>query len=280
MDDEEIIQLRALKDQLQKKVTYLRDRLKDQEENGRKEQINFNITLFSDDEDHKLSESLSTKYKAKLCEITAQVTGITFKDVDRKWLHDDIYVYIAKVITKTISFDIELTVILKNLNDDFKIKNIICYFNKDIHDYYILEISPWFQKITNMKNFSLLMSAFSDYNEKNILRSKILHSLEIQKYANTEQCTQENGGILVYVHSSVDTEKSYVVFQWTIKFLDLTWQIEHFFTVKSTDIGMEFSEENRSLLKEFCKFGLTKNTLVELWEKLCIASDAYAGKNA
>jgi len=38
---------------------------------------------------------------------------------------------------------------------------------------------------------------------------------------------------------------------------------------------MEFSEENRSLLKEFCKVGLTKNNLVELWERLCTAIDAY-----
>ncbi|XP_018317865.1 uncharacterized protein [Mycetomoellerius zeteki] len=244
MDDEDIIQLRALKEQLLKKITYLRDRLKDQEENGRKELNDLNTTVFPDDEDHKLSESLSIKYKAKLCEVTAKVMKITFENVDRKLLRDDVYIYIVKVITKTISFDIELTVILKNLNDDFKIKKIIYYFNKDIHDCYILEISPWFQKITNMKNFSLLMFALSDYNEKNIFRFKILHSLEIQKYASTEQCTQENRGILVYVHSSVDIEKSYMIFQWTMKFLDLTWQIEHFFTVKSTDLGMEFFEEN------------------------------------
>ncbi|KYQ58445.1 hypothetical protein ALC60_02570 [Trachymyrmex zeteki] len=217
MDDEDIIQLRALKEQLLKKITYLRDRLKDQEENGRKELNDLNTTVFPDDEDHKLSESLSIKYKAKLCEVTAKVMKITFENVDRKLLRDDVYIYIVK-----------------NLNDDFKIKKIIYYFNKDIHDCYILEISPWFQKITNMKNFSLLMFALSDYNEKNIFRFKILHSLEIQKYASTEQCTQENRGILVYVHSSVDIEKSYMIFQWTMKFLDLTWQIEHFFTVKST----------------------------------------------
>ena len=42
MDDEEIIQLRALKKQLLEKVTYLENRLKNQEENGRKESIDFN----------------------------------------------------------------------------------------------------------------------------------------------------------------------------------------------------------------------------------------------
>lgn len=44
------------------------------------------------------------------------------------------------------------------------------------------------------------------------------------------------------------------------------------------DLGMEFAEENRSLLKEFCKVGLTKNNLVELWERLCVAIDAYQTK--
>lgn len=78
--------------------------------------------------------------------------------------------------------------------------------------------------------------ALSDYNENNILRSKILRNLELKKYSNIEQCNQENGGILVHMHSPVNTE-IYVIFQWTMKFLDLTWRIEHFFTVKSTDIG-------------------------------------------
>lgn len=41
--------------------------------------------------------------------------------------------------------------------DDFKIEDIMCYFT-DVHDCYMLEISPWFQKIAHMKNFSLLMS--------------------------------------------------------------------------------------------------------------------------
>jgi len=41
----------------------------------------------------------------------------------------------------------------------------------------------------------------------------------------------------VHIHPSVDTEENYVIFQWTMKFLDLTWRIEHFFTVESTNIG-------------------------------------------
>jgi len=146
--------------------------------------FDLNYSVSFDNEDCKSSESLSIKYKAKLCEITGQVIGITFKDVDRKWLHDDVYIYIAKIVTKTISFDVKLTVTVKvcrkdhnsiissiyflflflftyiiffqDLND-FKIEDITCYFI-DVHDCHMLEISPWFQKIANMKNFSLLMS--------------------------------------------------------------------------------------------------------------------------
>ncbi|XP_018400353.1 PREDICTED: uncharacterized protein LOC108777868 [Cyphomyrmex costatus] len=249
MENEELIHLRDLKEQLLEEVVYLKDKLKDQEENGCEKSTNFNTRLFPDDEDHKLSESMSTKYKAKLCNITAKVMGITFKDIDRKWLHDNVYIYIAKVITKTISIDIELTVILKNLNNDFEIKNLKYEFSNNVHKYNCdsLEISPWIEEIINKKNFSLLMSGISDYEKNCILRSKILHSSEIQKYVSIEQHTLEYG---VYRYRN------------------------------GIDLGMEFSEKNRFLLKKLCKYNLTKNNLMELWKKLCIAIDAYAGKNA
>lgn len=156
-------------------------------------------TLSSDDEDKRLSESYhqpTTRYKAKLCEITGQVTGITFEDIDRTWLRDNVYMYIAKVVTKTISFNVKLTVSFEvrredyytiihssiieidiNISvscfcfsphsflnfsfpqeqNDFKVKDITCSF-RDVHDCHTLEISPWFQKIINMNNFSLFMS--------------------------------------------------------------------------------------------------------------------------
>lgn len=177
------------------------------------------------------------------------------------------------MITKTISLNLELTVFMDL--DEFKIDNIMCYFT-DIDDCYMLEISPWFEKITSIKNFSLLMSALSDYNENNIFRSKILNSLKTKKYASIRQCFQEDGGILLHIHSSTNTKENYVIFRWTMKFLEVTWHIEHFFTVKPTDRGIKFSEENRILLKEFCEINLTKDKLVGLWNRLCIAIDNYA----
>lgn len=52
----------------------------------------------------------SVKYKTKLCEIASQVTGITFKDINKKWLHNNTFIYTVRVITKTFSFNLELTV--------------------------------------------------------------------------------------------------------------------------------------------------------------------------
>jgi len=85
-------------------------------------------------ENYKLSESSSTKYKTKLCEISDQLTGITFQNVDKKWLHDDIYIYIAKVITKTISFNLELTITFKvhdsKMENFHKLFLIINFYSK------------------------------------------------------------------------------------------------------------------------------------------------------
>ncbi|KAL0114966.1 hypothetical protein PUN28_010496 [Cardiocondyla obscurior] len=282
MEDEEITQLRELKEQLVKEVTELKNKLKNQEDNGHQKSIDFNALQFSNEEDQKESpDSLSTRYKAKLCEISGRITGITFKDVDRKWLHDNTYMYTANVVTKTISFNMEMTITFETPNSyNYKIEDITCHFiERDIQDGYMLEISPWFQKIIKMKNFSFLMSAFSDYNENNIFRSKILHNLESKEYANVEQCTREDGGALIHIHSPLNTERNYVIFQWTLKFLDLSWQIEHFFSVKSTKVELEFAKQNRSLLKEFCKTGLTKKNLIELWDKLCVAVDIYHAGN-
>lgn len=94
------------------------------------------------------------------------------------------------------------------------------------------------------------ISALSDYNDYNIFRSKVLCSLESEKYAKVEQCTEENGGILVYICPPADTRKPYLIFHWLIKFMELTWHIEHFFTVKSTDTGNKRYQLNRKIEKE------------------------------
>lgn len=46
-----------------------------------------------------------------------------------------------------------------------------------------------------------------------------------------------------------------------------------------TLLGIEFSEENRLLLKEFCEIGLTKDSLTNLWNNLCTAITTYHAKS-
>ncbi|XP_020279509.1 uncharacterized protein LOC109852617 [Pseudomyrmex gracilis] len=271
----EISQLREMKNKLLKQAIELKEQLKAQEANGHQSSNNnFNIKLPSN-EYHKSTKSMCNKYKIKLSEISNQITGIAFENVNKKRLRQDVYLYTAKVVTKAVCFNLELTVVLKKF-DSFTIDDITAHF-VDIEKGYMLEISPWFQKIAKTKNFSCLMSALSDYNEKTILRSEILNKLESKKYATTEQ-NKENGGVLVYMHSPADTKKHYVTFHWTLKFVKLTWHIEHFFTIISSNIGIEFSKENNLLLKDFCKVDLTKDNLLELWYNLCTAIDAYHGK--
>ncbi|XP_012215543.1 uncharacterized protein [Linepithema humile] len=273
MENEEINRLRQLKKELLEKVNQLKDSLKRHEENRHQSSSNFTVTLPSDDENQESSTELSSNSKVRQCKTASHITGITFEDVSKDWLHDNIYMYKATVVTRTITFNLELKVDFKNTSN-FKIDNIMCYFT-DINNCYMLEISPWCQQITNRKNFSVLMSALSGYNENNILRSKILHSLESKRYASIEH-NEDDGGMLVHVHSPVDTKKNYVIFHWMLKFLELTWQIEHYFTVNPTNIGIEFSEQNSSLLKDFCEITFTKNSLIKLWDKLCTAVDTYA----
>lgn len=58
-------------------------------------------------------EKLQEHYEYRLCEVSQQVTGINFKNIDKKWLHDNIYKYTTYLTTKMLSFYIELTVKLK-----------------------------------------------------------------------------------------------------------------------------------------------------------------------
>lgn len=77
-----------------------------------------------------------------------------------------------------------------------------------------------------------MFSALSDYNDKNIIRFKILDNLELNEYVTAEPNTEE-GGVIARIHSPTDTTKTYIIFHWTIKFVRETWRTEHFFTLQS-----------------------------------------------
>ena len=274
-EDPELIQLQKLKAKLLEKAHDLIAKLKKQEAddqslvtlkvpNAIKNANNSETKLFGPDEE-------------KLCEVSRQVSGITFDNVDRKLLRDNLYLYTTDLVTKSFACIVELTVQLKG-EVEFEINNITCHFI-EVDRCYMIEIEPWVQNITRMKNFSLLTSAMSQYNEQNILRMKTVCNLQDKRYVTPEQSTEKNGGILVHVHSPENERRVYLEFEWSLQFVERTWQIEHFFVIDPTTAGMELAKENQDLLQNFCQKCIKKQKLLDLWQTLCSVIDAYESKS-
>ncbi|XP_076679990.1 uncharacterized protein LOC143375100 isoform X2 [Andrena cerasifolii] len=276
MEDPELIQLQDLKAELLEKAHALIAKLKKQEAD---DQSLITLKVPNNINNANNSETkLFGQYEQKLCEVSRQVSGITFDNVDRKLLRDNLYQYTTKLVTKSLTCLVELRVQLKG-EVEFKIDDITCHFT-ELDRCYMLEISPWVQNFTRMKNFSFLTSAISQYNEQNILRMKTVCSLEDKKYVTSKQSTEKNGGILVHVHSPENEEQQvYLEFQWSLQFIERTWQIEHFFVIEPTNAGMEFAKENQDLLQNFCQKSIKKPELLDLWQKLCSVIDTYESKS-
>lgn len=217
---------------------------------------------------------------ARLCQVSQRVTGIEFKNVEKKWLGNDLYLYTALVETKTIQFYLELTVELKNNSDEeFEVTDITCHF-VDQDAYSMAEIQPFVQSITRRKNFSLLMTAVSQYTEYGIVRAKIIRNLETGGYATLQQHPGKKAGLLLHLHPSDKLATVYLKLHWSIAFLETTWHIEHLFSIHPTKHGTRFAEEQKELLVKFCKLGLDKTTLLNLWTELCNALDALQENRA
>ena len=73
------------------------------------------IIEFTDNREEKLQEQYET-YSHSVCEFSRQASGITFKDIDKKWLRDNVYKYTTYLVTKTLNFYVELTVKLEVYN--------------------------------------------------------------------------------------------------------------------------------------------------------------------
>ncbi|KAK1129975.1 hypothetical protein K0M31_019666 [Melipona bicolor] len=277
MEDPELIALNKLKDDLVAKAYSLIEKLKEQDSEEQVVTLKLpDIIVSTDNREEKLQEEYGI-YSHNVCEFSRQVSGITFKNIDKKWLHDNIYKYATYLVTKTLNFYVELTVKLEG-EKEFEICDITCHFI-NIDKCYMLEIEPWVQNMTKMKNFSFLTSAISQYNEQSILRNKILKKMVAENYVSCKECTDENGGILVHVHSTENKKRVYLIFQWSILFLERYWRIEHHFIINSGEIGVTFAEENQTLLLKFCEPNLTKENLIDLWNNLCLAIDIYEDRN-
>lgn len=264
MEDDKLAYLEQLKIKLHKEISNLQSAIQNQKNVG--DSILRKGT-------QNLSSKYTVEYKTILCESSYHITGITFNNVNKHWVENKIYKYTANVGAKAIYFYIELTIDLQD-DDTFEILDITCHF-VDIKQCFMLEITPWIQLLAKKRNFSLFMTAISDYNEYNILRKNTLDKLRAKNYISYRDCEEGNGGILIDVNSSQNNEQTYLKFQWSMKFFEETCHIEHHFTIAATDLGMEFMEINTLLLKKFCKLNLNEDNLTELWSDLCFAIDNY-----
>ena len=88
------------------------------------------------------------------------------------------------------------------------------------------------------------ISAISDYSEQSHLRVKILRTLEAQEYISMEKCSENGGGILIYLHPRGVNDKVLFKIQWYLKFINRTWRIEHIFSIDPVQAGMKKKKEN------------------------------------
>lgn len=77
-------------------------------------------------------EKLQGQYTHILCNVSCGVSGITFKDIDKKWLHDNVYKYTTCLKTKALNLYVELTVKLEVYNTKYY------YFYNKIHCFDVL----------------------------------------------------------------------------------------------------------------------------------------------
>lgn len=273
MEDSELIALKNLREKLLRKACDLLEELKKQE-------TGYKDFVVTEEPDTTKKNNLKTKVelnKHRACEISRKVSNLMFENVDRKWLKDNIYKYTALASTNCLQFHVELLVTLEGENK-FEICGITCNYT-DISKCYALEIDPWIQNLSELKNFSLLTTVMVHYSEQNTFRKTAINNLKHAKYISDEPCIHNNGGILIYVQSPENVELKYLKIQWSILFVAEVWNIEHYFVINALEAGHSFAKKNVELLQAFCKPKHIKQNLINLWDKLCTAVNVYEGRN-
>ncbi|CAL7934876.1 unnamed protein product [Xylocopa violacea] len=274
MEDPELIELKKLKEELAAKARDLIEKLKKQENCDDSVKLKMPECMkdvIIEDRDIRDQE------KQLFYDITRKVTGISYENVDRKWLHDKIYKYTAKLITDVLNVNVELIVKIEN-EEEFEISDVTCHFI-NTNKCRMLEIEPWIQNYTKMKNFSLLTSAITEYNEKSTVRQKMLDSLKAKQCAYYEECQDKNGGFYVYLHSPKDIKCIHIKFQWSVLLLKRSLHMGHYFIIQTTKNGLKFVKKNKPLLQKFEKKNFTRQELYFLWSELCSAVDLYDNEN-
>ncbi|XP_066598116.1 uncharacterized protein [Prorops nasuta] len=277
-DDNKITKLRGLKNKLLKRICDLKIELKEQEELSLNsiDESYISDLLIEDQKNLLECPYSSNKHKKKLVEISSIVNGIEFNDVDKQWVKDNIYKYEAIVVLTHIKFFIEL--LIDKEESAFQVLDITCHFVQ-LDNKYIQEVTPWTELLTKQKNFSLFMSAVSDYNEWSALRSKILNDGKTKNYVTILNTCEKGGGISINMHLSHNSKLIYLKLNWVLQFVEKKLKIENFFTITSTKEGAGFVEEYKELLKNICCKVLKRNELLRLWSNLYSSMNQYEEKN-
>ncbi|XP_053973964.1 uncharacterized protein LOC128873935 isoform X1 [Hylaeus volcanicus] len=276
MDDQELIALQNLKAKLLKEANDLTEELRKQETDD-EQFVALKIRPSSKKSTlHDLGTNLLDQNKQLLCEITSKISGITFEDIEKKWLRKNIYQYTTHLVTTTVQFLLQLIVKLEK-EKEFEIHDIVCH-PINVNKCYMLEIQPWMENISRMNNFSLLTSAISQYNQEIIVRKKILSDLQVKRYVNCKDCTKKKGGISVSIHSPKNVEQIYLNLQWSLLFVERTLQIQHFFFIVPLETGAAFAKENMDLLNNVHEVSLEKEDITRFWKELIDAINEYEKK--
>ncbi|XP_015610478.1 uncharacterized protein LOC107275152 [Cephus cinctus] len=208
-----------------------------------------------------------------LCDASRHATGVSFKNVDRKWLKHDTYLYTAYVKMKVARFFLDLTVETKG-ESELKILDITCHF-VGVADCYLLEITPWVQQIATAKDFSYMMTVLSDHSEQCVLRVKILDKVNKNKYVTVKQCEEGIGGFVILINSHTDNEPNSIKVQWSLKYTERSCRIDHKFQMWAVGSGLEFMKENSQIVENFYRKSLNETDLDKIWSDLLDAIDKF-----
>ncbi|XP_051155882.1 uncharacterized protein LOC127278283 [Leptopilina boulardi] len=262
-DDEELFALREMKNQLLTEVCELKEKLI-AEERRRELEANANFIGIQ----LKNGEVPKTNNKRKEIEFTERILGFHFDDVSKTFLQDDVYQYKATVTKGDLRMIVELTTRMKNKESSEILKIDTHFPDTELDECYRKEIEPWINMLTEMKDFSSLILAFTNYVDQSYVRGKILKRLEKRKYVTQKSNSNEEGGLIVNVYSPKNVDDIQFTLQWATRFLKKTWQIEHFFIMESNDDESSFVNKHSKILKQFSRSTLTKTDIEEIWNDI------------
>ncbi|XP_046744806.1 uncharacterized protein LOC124410461 [Diprion similis] len=269
--DEELIELRKVKEKLIQRTIELRNELDAWEKAGGKTHNKTEKDFLPEENEFKdffCQRDPGNGLNKKCVTVSSFMLGFKFNGVDKKWISDHKYLYTANVKSKVLEFFVEITVNSKDSEKNVEVLEVECRFDS-VKKCYLLEIAPWIQQFTEAKDTTNLFGAVSDYTEQNIIRAKILNQLKNREVVSVEEFIDDDGGIMILLHSKNNTDLVYLEIRWILRFLESVWCIDNFFIISQFSAGDNFLAAHSQLLKKFCQCKINQTELEDLWNQLC-----------